>query len=196
MPNTVFLRTYLQIYPGNVWDDYAELYGHLILNAARRQQVFWKEIYQILHPELLNAMICWKMCTASFGGSVENYYKNAAPPSFPRKCLIIHYVLINPPAIWRYTAELLKALSNKQFIKCQNLWPYASYLVYDDVEVLHTKEQAPKKYLQNDSVTYSCEAPGCDSGVAKDSRLGLECNVCSWVNMFPTFRRHYLRKRG
>jgi hypothetical protein len=48
--------------------------------------------------------------------------------------------------------------------------------VYDDV-LLHTKEQALKKYFQNDSVSYSCEAPGCDGGVAKDSRLGLGCNA-------------------
>ena len=53
--------------------------------------------WQVLHPEQLNAMICWQMCTASFGGSVEDYYKNAAPPSFPNKFLIIHYVLILLP---------------------------------------------------------------------------------------------------
>jgi hypothetical protein len=45
------------------------------------------------------------------------------------------------------------------------------------VELFHTKEQAPKKYFQNDNVTYSCETPGCDSGVAKDSRLGLGRNA-------------------
>ena len=69
-------------------------------------------------------------------------------------------------------------------MKCQNLLPFARYFVCDDVEVLHTEEQAAKKYLHNDNVTYSCETPGCDSGVAKDSSL-LGCYAALFSKHFP-----------
>jgi hypothetical protein len=157
-----------------MWDDYTELYGHFnpecytkaasllkinIPNITSRTNKHYmlKNVYSFIRGQYWSLL--QKCCT-----------------TFPPPEISYNSLRANLPDIWHYTVKLLKALSNKQFMKCQNLWPYAKY-VYDEVELLHTKEQAPKKYLQNDNVTYSCETPGCDSGVAKDSRLSLGRNA-------------------
>jgi len=106
-----------QIYPGNMWDDYTELYGY-----------FNPECYTKAGNLLKRNMPNITSRTTKHHGMLKNMYsfirgqywkllQNVAPPA-------------NLPAIWRYTAELLKAFSNKQLLKCQNLWPYARNLIF------------------------------------------------------------------
>jgi hypothetical protein len=203
MPYTAFLRTYLQIYPGSIWDDYTELYWHFNPECNAKAASLLKRNMPNITSRTTKYCDMLKNVYIFIRGQYRKLPQKCWTP-FPFPEISCNSLRANLPAIWRYTAELLKALSSKQLMKCQNLWPYARYLVYDDAEVLHTKEQAPRKYLHNDNVTYSCDAPGCDSGVAKDSRLGLECNAVllskhvanlskalpskTWVSIYPARR--------
>jgi hypothetical protein len=145
-----------------MWDDYTELYWHFNPECYTKAASLLKRNMPNITSRTNKHHDMLKNVYSFIRGQYWKLLQKCCTP-FPPPEISYNSLRANLPVIWHYTAKLLKALSNKQFMKCQNFWPYAKY-VYDDGIASHegTSSQEVLAKLQ------------CDIFV-RDSRLWQRC---------------------